>query len=75
MVKSEAVACLTAKNNSTARWVRWVLGFVIPGMIAIACLAAGNWRANGMQDRSITAMNEYLERIDTKLDLVLEKLP
>ena len=63
---------MTAANGS-GTWTRWVLGFVVVGLIAVTGVVGANRSTNAAQDVQIDNIVRGFERIEAKLDRILEK--
>ena len=56
-----------ASNNGTGTWVRWVLGFIIMGLVAAGAAIAANRVTIAEQATSLVA-------IEKKVDLLIKYL-
>jgi hypothetical protein len=61
-----------ATANGSGTWTRWVLTGVIVAIIAVAGAVGANLSKNAAQDVHISNIGDGLDRIEKKLDRLLE---
>ena len=68
-------AIMTTPANGIGTWTRWVLTAVIVGMMALATAVGRSMAQDATQNVRLDRVERVLDRMDGKLDRLLERSP